>query len=357
MNDLRHRDVLVVGGGQAGLAAGFYLRRQGIDFAILDAQHTHGGAWQHVWESLRLFSPAQYSSLPGWSMPATNAGYPDAAHVISYLTAYEQRYSLPVFRGVRVEAVHRADGGFRLDTDDRGTWTARVVVSATGTWWRPFLPALARAGAYRGRQIHTVGYRRPQDFAGERVAVVGAGNSGAQIAADLAGHAREVRWMTTRAPRFLPDDVDGRVLFELANRRYRALIAGQPAPPGIGDFGDIVAVPPVRQARDGGQLHATPMFTELGTEGPRWPDGTSWACDTVIWATGFRPALAHLAPLRLRRDNGYVVTDGTRYRHDRHLHLLGYGDWTGPASATLIGVGPAARDMAAQIRDTLTGRR
>lgn len=356
MNGLRHRDVLVVGGGQAGLAAGFYLRRHGIDFAILDAQPTPGGAWQHVWESLRLFSPAQFSSLPGWAMPSTGGGYPDTVQVISYLAAYEQRYNLPVFRGVPVDAVHRADGGFRLVTGD-GMWTARVVVSATGTWWRPFLPALARAGVFRGQQIHTVGYCRPQDFAGQRVAVVGAGNSGAQIAADLAGHAREVRWMTARAPRFLPDEVDGRALFELANRRYRALIAGLPAPPGIGEFGDIVAVPPVRQARDGGQLCATPMFTALGPDGPRWPDGSGWACDAVIWATGFRPSLAHLAPLRLRRDNGYVVTDGTGYRYDRHLHLLGYGDWTGPAAATLIGVGPAARDMAAQIRDTLAGRR
>ncbi len=342
-------DVVVIGGGQAGLAAGFYLRRQGLDFAILDAQDTPGGAWQHMWESLRLFSPAQFSSLPGWQMPMTD-GYPGAAHVLSYLARYEQRYRLPVHRGVRVHAVRRASSGFRLDTTG-GEWSARVVVSATGTWWQPFIPAIARGSAFAGQQLHTVQYGKPQDFTGQRVAVVGAGNSGAQIAADLIGHAAQVRWMTRQPPRFLPNDVDGRVLFQLANQRYRALKAGLEAPPGISELGDIVAVPPVRHARDCGRLHRMPMFTLLGADGPVWADGSTWPCDVIVWATGFRPALHHLAPLRLERENGHPVTDGTGYRHDPYLQLLGYGDWTGPAAATLIGVGPVARDMAAQIKE------
>lgn len=348
----RHADVVVIGGGQAGLAAGFYLRRHGIDFAILDAQTGPGGAWQHMWESLRLFSPAQFSSLPGWQMPMTD-GYPDTAHVIDYLTRYEQRYELPIHRGVTVSGMHHADGGYRLDTSE-GSWTARIAISATGTWWQPFIPALARTSRFTGRQLHAVQYEKPQDFAGMRVAVVGAGNSGAQIAADLVRHATQVRWMTQKAPRFLPDDVDGRVLFQLANQRYRALKAGLPAPAGINELGDVVAVPPVRTVRDAGQLHVLPMFERLGPHGPQWDDGSSWPADVIIWATGFRPALHHLAPLRLQRENGHPVTVGTAYRHDPHLHLLGYGDWTGPAAATLIGVGPIARDMTTQIKNLLS---
>ena len=347
----RHHDVIVIGGGQAGLAAGFYLRRHGIDFAILDAQDSPGGAWQHMWESLHLFSPAQFSSLPGWQMPMTD-GYPDTAHVVDYLARYEHRYQLPIHRGVTGEAVHRKESGFQLKASD-GEWTARVVVSATGTWGQPFIPALARNSSFTGAQLHTVQYGKPQDFAGMRVAVVGAGNSGAQIAADLTGHATSVRWVTHKTPRFLPDDVDGRMLFQIANQRYRALKAGLPAPAGISELGDVVAVPSVRRVRDSGQLHRMPMFTRLGTNGPEWTDGSSWPCDVIIWATGFRPALRHLAPLRLQREDGHPVTNGTQYRHDPHLHLLGYGDWTGPAAATLIGVGPVARDMAAQIKDLI----
>jgi putative flavoprotein involved in K+ transport len=132
--------VVVIGGGQAGLAAGHHLRRLGLDFVILDAQTTPGGAWQHAWDSLRLFSPAAYSSLPGRLMPPqTGQTYPDAQHVVEYLTDYEKRYELPVKRPVRALGVHRDGQLLRVETDS-GTWHARSVISATGAWWRPFLP-------------------------------------------------------------------------------------------------------------------------------------------------------------------------------------------------------------------------
>jgi putative flavoprotein involved in K+ transport len=132
-------DVVVIGGGQAGLASGYYLRRTGLDFVILDAQDEPGGAWRYGWRSLRLFSPAQYSSLPGRPMPATGEDYPDVAHVVDYLTAYEKRYELPIHRPVQVNGVHGGAESLRVDTD-RGHWRARRVISATGTWWQPYLP-------------------------------------------------------------------------------------------------------------------------------------------------------------------------------------------------------------------------
>lgn len=152
-------DVVVIGGGQAGLATGYYLRRQNLGFVILDAQPSPGGAWRHTWDSLHLFSPAAYSSLPGWLMPAQDgAEYPDARHVVQYLTAYEERYALPVQRPVRVKAVRRDGERLRVETD-AGVWSARAVVSATGTWWRPFLPAVPGRETFTGRQLHTVQYR------------------------------------------------------------------------------------------------------------------------------------------------------------------------------------------------------
>lgn len=338
----QHTDVVVVGGGQAGLAAGYHLRRAGIGFTILDAQATPGGAWQHGWDSLHLFSPAAYSSLPGRLMPP-QAGkvFPDVGHVLEYLADYEKRYELPIQRGVRVEAVRDAGQHLRVETDS-GTWMARTLISATGTWWRPFLPTIPGRTDFRGRQLHTVEYRSPWDYAGQRVIVVGGGNSGAQIAADLAPHAT-LRWVTQRPARYLPDDIDGRALFELATRRV------QSGGPRISDLGDIVAVPPVREARDAGLIPDHRMFAALTAEGARWPDGSVWPCDAVIWCTGFRPALSHLAPLGLRTDSGRIPTDGTRAVADPRIHLLGYGDWTGAASATLIGVGRTARETVREI--------
>ncbi|MFJ3620556.1 ArsO family NAD(P)H-dependent flavin-containing monooxygenase [Streptomyces iakyrus] len=352
----QHADVVVVGGGQAGLAAGYHLRRQGLNFVILDADPAPGGSWQHMWDSLHLFSPAAYSSLPGRLMPA-QAGetYPDAGHVVDYLTDYEKRYDLPVHHGTRVEAVRR-DAGRLLVEADSGTWRTRAVISATGSWSRPFLPAVPGRSVFTGRQLHTVNYRSPADFAGQRVIVVGGGNSGAQIAADLTldGHV-DVTWVTQRPPRFLPDDIDGRALFDVATACRRALDAGRSDSGGVASLGDIVAAPPVRAARDAGLLVAKPMFSRLTAGGARWADGSHTGADAVVWCTGFRPALAHLAPLNLRGPRGHIPTDGTRALGEPRLHLLGYGDWTGPASATLIGVGRPARDAARDIAQLLSG--
>ncbi|MFD9428894.1 MULTISPECIES: ArsO family NAD(P)H-dependent flavin-containing monooxygenase [unclassified Streptomyces] len=348
-------DVVLIGGGQAGLAAGYYLRRKKLDFVILDAQNEPGGAWRHTWDSLRLFSPAAFSSLPGRLMPAQSGQeHPDAGHVVDYLADYEQRYDLPVHRPVRVASVLRDGRRLRVETD-AGVWSARAVVSATGTWWRPFLPAVPGREVFTGRQLHTTGYRSSADFAGQRVAVVGGGNSGAQIAADLAlADDVSLTWVTQRPPRFLADNIDGRALFDAATARRRALEDGMADSGGVASLGDIVAVAPVRAARDAGLLKAEPMFTRLTTDGIAWADGTHAEADAVIWSTGFRPALSHLAPLGLRGSRGHIETAGTRAVQEPRLHLLGYGDWTGPASATLIGVGRPAREATAEIAALLS---
>lgn len=358
-------DVVVIGGGQAGLATGYYLRRAGLvpgaDFVVLDAADRAGGAWAHMWEGLRLFSPAAYSSLPGWMMPPwddTTRGFPTRDHVVDYLAAYEERYELRVRRGRRVTRVSRpadAPGGRLYVEDTTGaTLAARVVVSTTGTWTQPFWPAYPGVRDFAGKQLHAAHYRRPADFAGQRVVVVGGGNSGAQILAEVSGVA-DTTWVTPRPPRFLPDDVDGRALFAEATERVRALREGRHHP-GVGGLGDIVMVPDVRAARARGVLEAQPMFERLTRTGVAWSDGTTLAADAVIWCTGFRPALRHLRHLGLPGDAGHLRVGGpagTRAVDEPRLHLVGYGDWTGPASATLIGVGRSARDTAGVVVDQL----
>lgn len=358
MPDRAH--AVVVGGGQAGLATGFYLRRAGLtpgeDFVILDAGGAPGGSWQHMWEDLRLFSPSSLSSLPGWMMPAwddAELGYPPRTHVVDYLTRYEARYDLRVRRPHRVDAVTRVDGDptGRLLVRAAGLAIAtRFVVSATGTWDRPFWPAYPGMRAFTGRQLHAADFHRPDDFAGQRVVIVGGGNSAAQLLAEVSQVA-DTTWVTARPPRFLPDDVDGRALFATARARIRAMHEGRDHA-GIAGLGDIVMVPSVRAARDRGALEAHPMFDRLTPTGVAWADGTTHAADAVIWCTGFRPALQHLRRLGLRDHDGRVPVGGppgTRALHEPRLYLVGYGDWVGPASATLAGVGPSARDTVADL--------
>ncbi|MGW0810597.1 ArsO family NAD(P)H-dependent flavin-containing monooxygenase [Nonomuraea sp. NPDC002799] len=340
-------DVLVIGGGQAGLAAGYYLRRAKADFVILDGQEAPGGAWQHAWPSLRLFSPAQYSSLPGRMMPIPpGGGYPSAADTVAYLADYERRYDLPILRPVTVRAVRRGEGHLLVETG-HGIWQAKAVISATGTWSRPYIPHSPGIGDFGGEHLHAAGYRGPEPLRGKRVVVVGGGNSAAQLLAEVSTVADTI-WVARRPPRLLPDEIDGRALFDLATRRHRAAQAGERAE-GIADLGDIVAVPPVREARDRGALKAEPMFARVTSRGVAWVDGSTLACDVIVWCTGFRAALSHLALLRLRGRDGPIPTRGTQAIGEPRLHLLGYGDWTGPASATLIGAGRTARQLAAEI--------
>lgn len=320
-------DVIVIGGGQAGLAAGYYLRRAGLRFAILDASTHAGGAWRHGWDSLHLFSPAEYSSLPGWGMPPQeDETYPTATHVSAYLAEYEQRYELPVHRPVQVTEVHREGEIFRVVTD-RGAWRASHIISATGTWGSPYLPELSGSARFAGDQLHTVDYRSPEPFQGKRVVIVGGGNSAAQIFAEVS-EVTETTWVAQHPPRFMPDNVDGRVLFDVASRRQAAERAGISVS-GVADLGDIVMVPPLRAARDRGVLRSRPMFTALTTNGITWTDGSELPCDVIIWCTGFRPDLAHLAPLNLSLKHGVPRTCGTRSLDESRLHLVGYGDWSG----------------------------
>lgn len=345
---MTEHDIIIIGGGQMGLALGYYLRRAGADFLILDGEDGPGGAWRHGWDSLRLFSPAGYSSLPGWLMPPTeHGGFPTRDDVIAYLTRYEQRYELPIERPVTVLEVSRADDGLILKTD-RGHYRARLVVSATGTWSEIYIPKTPGRDLFEGVQLHSAHYQSPEDFAGKKVLVVGGGNSGAQILAEVSQVA-DATWVTLRDPLFLPDDVDGRVLFERATARLKAGPGAEP----VGGIGDIVMVPPVRDARVRGVLGSVRPFTRMTRDGVVWEDDRESKVDAIIWCTGFGPALGHLRSLGIVDDDGRVEVDGQRAIAEPRLWLAGYGDWCGPGSATIMGAARIARDLAEQLVSSL----
>jgi putative flavoprotein involved in K+ transport len=344
--------VAVIGGGQAGLAVAYYLRRAGLDFRVFDSGDRPGGAWLHGWDSLRLFSPAAYSSLPGWPMPpAARDGYPTRDEVIDYLTRYEARCGFPVERPKAVAAVERGDAYLRLRFEDGETRTERAVVSATGTWGAPVVPDYPGRAGFGGTQLHSAHYRSPEPFRGQRVLVVGGGNSGAQILAELSLVA-DATWVTLADPVFLPDDVDGRVLFERASARVR----GDFSEAATTTLGDIVMVPPVKDARDRGVLEAVRPFARFTEHGVIWSNGTSSAVDAVIWCTGFLPATDHLRSLGIVEPDGRIEVVSQRAVREPGLWLAGYGNWTGAASATLVGAGRTARDLVPKIVAALSVR-
>ncbi len=347
---IKRFDIIVIGGGQAGLSAAYFLRRTGLSFVILDDSDTAGGSWPNTWDSLRLFSPVDYSSIAGWQMPQGAEEYPHRDEFIDYLATYETRYDLPIERPVRVRAVSRSEGGFTVDTD-KGVYVARVVISATGTAQNPFIPEYDGRDTFEGEQIHSADYRNPAPFAGRSLAIIGAGNSAAQILAEVSLEA-ETLWITPEEPRYNPDDVDGRHIFGVATQRFTQTQSGDKPTVDNSRFslGSIVMVESVLEARERDDvLRAVRPFSRLTASGGIWPDGTERTFDAIIWCTGFRANLAHLEPM-LPVEDGKARTDGGPRALDvPGLWLVGYGGWTGYASATTYGVTKTARQAVKEV--------
>ena len=343
-------DVIVIGGGQSGLAMGYYLRRTGLSYIILDNQKEPGGAWLHTWKSLRLFSPAQWSSLPGMIMTGGSDYYPTRDVAIEYLKFYESKYNIPVKRPVTVLSVNKHENEFRIETSE-GIYYSKAVVSATGSFTNPFIPAIEGLELFKGQILHSSQYQSPDNFINKRIAVVGEGNSGAQILAEVTKVTGAI-WITQKEPRFLPDHIDGRYLFDAATQMYEAQKMGkQYKSPSLGD---IVMVDSVKEARARKVLKSKRPFERFTEDSLIWADGHEEKIDVVIFCTGFKASLKHLAPLNVINTDGKTGTDGTKSTTVEGLWLVGYGNWTGFASATLIGVGRSAKTTAEQLSQYLS---
>lgn len=346
-------DVIIIGGGQSALATAYFLKRKKVSFVILDDQSQAGGAWLHAWQSLRLFSPHTWSSLSGWMMPTTEHTYPTRNEVIEYLLAYEQRYQFPTIRPVHVDHIEQKDDYLDVYAGEQ-YWRAKAVVSATGTWSQPYIPHYEGHERFEGIQIHSAHYVNPEPFINKKVIVVGGGNSGAQILAEVSKVA-DTTWVTVTPPAFLSDDVDGRVLFLRATERLKAQQEGRSLEQLAGGFGDIVMIDSVKEARTRGVLHSREPFVAFAEHSVVWADGSTQAVDAVIWCTGFNPALNHLRDLGVVEPDQTVAVHNGRSMKVNNLWLVGYGEWTGMASATLIGVSRTARAAADEIAAYLTG--
>jgi putative flavoprotein involved in K+ transport len=292
-------DIVIIGGGQAGLATGYYLKQQGQDFVILDANERTGDSWRGRWDSLRLFTPARFDGLPGLPFPDRPYAFPTKDEMADYLENYAARFDLPVRTGVRVDSLSRIDGRFVLTARDL-RFEAENVVVAMSNWQKPRVPAFARDLDPGIVQLHSSEYCNPSQLRDGDVLIVGAGNSGAEIALDVARHGHSV-WLSGRDTGHIPFEIGGfayrlflatlvgRVLFHYLltlktpiGRKARVKLLSHGQPLVRTKPRDLVAAGVQRLPRTTGVRDGLPMLE----------DGRVLDVANVIWCTGFHPGFS-----------------------------------------------------------------
>ena len=341
----KHYEVVVIGGGQAGLALGYFLARQGRRFVILEAADSIGAAWRSRWDSLLLFTPRRYDGLPGLPFPGEPDGYPTRDEVIAYLEQYAATFELPVELGSRVRSLTQHDGRFVVALDDRRL-TADQVVVATGPFQVPNVPALADGLAPELFQTHSTGYMRPSDVPAGTVAVVGGGNTGYQIAKELsATHRVHLAVGSRQTP--LPQRILGRDLFWWLTKTR---LIGKTVESRIGRRAQgrdtLIGSSPRRLERRYG-VELRPRVVGASGRTLSFANGGVLDVDAVIWATGYRSDHSWLEP-------GVLDAEG-RIEHRRGvtgvagLYFLGLS-WQHTRGSALLGwVKDDAEFIAAQI--------
>lgn len=343
---------IVIGAGQAGLAAGYWLQQAKIPFQIVEAQASVGGSWPAYYDSLRLFSPARFSSLPGLAFPAPADSYPQRDAVVAYLQRYAEHFNLPIQTNTAISTIEPQNGGFRLTSSAGQVFHASHIIAATGAFARPFIPQLPNQALFQGNVLHSASYRNPADFVGKRVVVVGAGNSAIQIAIELAQVA-DVTLATRQPIRFQSQRIAGRDLhwwwwltgFDRLALNTRVGRWIQQRTQGI-----VLDTGLYSRKINQNQPQRRAMFERFTETGIVWTDGQHEEIDIVLFATGYRPYLSYLqglnaldqAGLPLHRAGVSTIVEG--------LYYVGLEQQYTFASATLRGVGSDAARVVRQIQ-------
>jgi putative flavoprotein involved in K+ transport len=295
-----HVDTVVIGGGQSGLSVAYQLKRLGIRCIVLEARAHVGDSWRERWDSLRLFTPARYDGLAGMPFPAPRHSFPTKDEMADYLARYAERFDLPVRTGVRVDRVTRDDTGFVVSAGDE-RFVADNVVVAMASFQTPKIPSFAGALAPDIVQLHSSEYRNPSQLREGGVLVVGAGNSGAEIAFELAHHGHTT-WLSGRDtghPPFPIDSAATRLIIPFLFRVvfHRVLTVATPIgrrarPKMISQGAPLIRQRPTQLLAAG--VKRVVRMTGVRDGQPALADGTVLAVSNVIWCTGFRPGMTWL---------------------------------------------------------------
>ena len=349
-------EIVVIGAGQAGLSSAYHLRQRGLaagrGFVMLDQSPRAGGAWQFRWPSLTLSTVNRVHDLPGMAFSEavdTSRDTVEAAIAVPrYFEAYEEKFGLSVYRPVKVKVVCRRGERFRVETD-RETFSARGIINATGTWETPYIPDYPGREQFKGRQLHTRDYRTAAEFAGQHVVIVGGGISAIQLLNEIS-QVTSTTWGTRRPLQFRDGPFDqeaGRAAVKLVEDRVRQ---GLP-PNSVVSVTGLPRSPLIEAMAARGVLKRQEMFSEITETGVRWNDGSAQHADVILWCTGFRSSLDHLAPLLLREAAGGILMGGrlaTQVVKEPRVHLVGYGP-----SASTIGANRAGSAAANELLATL----
>lgn len=329
-------DTVVIGAGQAGLSSSYHLKRRGLSHVLLDADERPGGAWQHRWDSLSMYDVHGIADLPDAPAPAKQGGRANEI-LPAYFGSYERDNALPIIRPVHVDRVISVGDLLEVQAGQQA-WTARTLINATGTWSQPFLPYYPGMETFLGEQVHTVDYPGALHYKGKRVLVVGGGASAVQFLGELAP-VTDTLWVTRREPVWRTgfDREAGHAAVALVEERVRQ---GLP-PASVVSVTGLALREQERLAERLGAYQRRPMFARIEPDGVRWADGSFEHVDAILWATGFRPAVTHLAPLHLRSERGGIQLDGPTSSKDPRVQLVGYGP-----SASTIGANRGGRAAA-----------
>ena len=302
---MMHKDIMIIGGGQAGLALGYYLQQKNVSFAILDAGARTGDSWRNRYDSLKLFTPRRYSSLPGLSFPGQPDGVPTKEEAANYLELYAQVFHLPIIHNIRITSLEKTRNGFYMRCDQGREYTASKVVIATGPFQRPYIPPFSRQLNRDITQLHSSEYRNPEDMKPGSVLVVGAGNSGAQIAAELSRHHR-VMLAAGHQLNYKPLSILTKSIFWYY-QKFGLIEAGPDTRRGkwLKKQTDQVFVPELKELILRDRVLLKPRVADAGGETIRFQDGTRAEPQNIVWATGFRPDYSWIKIEGLLNKHGY----------------------------------------------------